>query len=150
MALEVSPGRRIASLRTLEVILLIAGCACGGNGAVPIDRIPGDKKLVELSAPETQGVCQWGEAVAREKLPPGTNCGGNPISFGGCLTVGPECQATVAQWQQCLPALLDRFARDPCQIFSLAFSQSQFAAFIEQTPGCQGLGPCGTTMVSSH
>ena len=134
----------------VALTLLFAASACGGDDAVAIDRIPGDKKLVDLSAAETRGVCQWGEGLAREKLPPGTNCGGNPVSFAGCITVGPECPATVAQWQQCIPSLLDRFARNPCQVVGLAFSQSELASFIEATSGCQGLGPCGTTMVSSR
>ena len=120
--------------------------ACGDDDPVPIEQIPGDTRISELDGPEMDGVCAWGKAVARQKLPPGTNCRGTPIMFTGCMPVPDACQATVAQWQVCTPALLDRFAEDPCLVLNFAFSPNDYTDFIEATPGCAGFGPCGTTM----
>jgi hypothetical protein len=132
----------------LPVLALVGIVACsGGPDTVPIDQVPPDKKVVDLSGPEQQGVCQWAEGIASQKLPPGTNCHGAAITIGGCVTVGPTCPATVAQWKTCFPALMDRFAQDPCQVLNLGFStQANLAMFINATPGCEGQGACGVVI----
>src|SRR6185436_17951049 len=117
--------------------------ACGDDStAVPFENIPKDKKLIELSADERQGVCQWGQGVAQQKLAPGgvaVTCHGNPISFQGCSVPSasdvndsgvPRCSATVGQWEGCLPNFLDRIAQDPCQVLSLAFSPTDLQTFV--------------------
>jgi hypothetical protein len=125
---------------------LVAYLAACGDDPVPIDEIPPDSRLSQLDSAEMDGVCAWGKGIANQKLPPGTNCHGTPIMFSGCMKVPAACTATVAQWRICMPNLLDRFAQDPCQVLDFAFSPGDFTEFIEATPGCQGLGPCGTTM----
>ena len=90
-------------------LVLFVACG-GGQDAVPIDQIPPDKLLVNLSGPEQQGLCQWAQSIASQKLPAGTNCHGIAININGCMSVTPACTATVSQWKVCLPALLDRFA----------------------------------------
>jgi hypothetical protein len=134
------------SSRGWEFVLGVA-VACGGSGSsgVPIDQIPPDKKLVDLTSGENQGVCDWATNLAKQKLA-GAMCNGSPITFGGCSGVGPMCMATVSEYQACLPNLLDGLASNPCQIIDFAFSMSDFEAFVNGIPGCAGLGACVTTM----
>jgi hypothetical protein len=127
--------------------------ACGDDSsAVPFESIPKDKKLIELSPEEKQGACQWGQGIAQEKLSPGgtpLTCHGNAIQFNGCNAPSAsqvDCTATVGQWEVCLPNLMDRFAQDPCQVFNLAFSQTDLENFVNETPGCAGMGPCAYTI----
>ena len=129
--------------------------ACGDDSsteAVPFDSIPKEKKLTELAPGEKQGVCQWAQGVAAQKLAPGgtpVTCNGNPLNFNSCSTPSAtqvNCTGTVGQWEACLPNFLDRIAHDPCVIFSLAFSQTELETFVNETPGCAGLGPCAYTI----
>ena len=143
------PGDHLLeALLWLSRLALAGVTACSGSAdSVPIDQIPPDKKVVDLSSAEQQGVCQWAEGIASQKLPPGTNCHGAAITINGCLTVAPACPATVSQWKVCFPALMDRFAQDPCQILNLGFStQANLATFINATPGCEGQGACGVVI----
>jgi hypothetical protein len=127
------------------VALVCFACSGGGSSTVPIDQIPPDKKLVDLSSGEMQGLCDWVTGLARQKLA-GATCNGSPISINSCMPVGPSCPATVSEYRACIPNLLDRFASDPCQIINLAFSQTALESFIDNTPGCAGQGPCATAM----
>ena len=120
---------------------------------MPIEDIPPDTKLVDLSAPEEQGVCDWGKDVARGKLPaPGSamDCDGITITFnetecGFPATAQSGCEATVAEWQVCFPEFVDALAEDPCLILDFAFSAEDLEAFVNAIPGCEGMGPCSYT-----
>jgi len=135
-----------ASIRGGVFVLGVA-VACGGSGnsSVPIDQIPPDKKLTDLSSGEEQGVCDWAANLARQKLA-GVMCNGSPLMLSGCSSVGAMCLATVSEYETCLPNILDGLASDPCQIFDFAFSMSDFEAFVNGTPNCAGLGPCVVSM----
>jgi hypothetical protein len=124
--------------------------ACGGSDdadTVRFEDIPGDKKLVDLNPAEVNGVCAWAGGIARQKLPaPGTqlDCDGLQITFNGvtqCGATPPTCEATVSEWAACFPNFIDRIAVDPCIILDLVFPDD-LEAFVEETPGCEGLGPC--------
>jgi hypothetical protein len=132
----------------MVLVLGVLACvvACGGDDAIPIDDIPQDTRLVDLSSAEFDGVCHWAAGIARQKVPEGTNCRGIPIGYSGCMQVPADCRATVGQWRVCVPALLDRFAEDPCAVLDLAFSPADLSGFVEDTPGCTTLGPCATAM----
>jgi hypothetical protein len=80
----------------------LGAVACGGHDAVPIDQIAPVKKLVDLNSAEAQGLCDWARGVYNEKLP-GARCGGNSVTFDGCMPVPADCPATVAQWKTCVP-----------------------------------------------
>jgi hypothetical protein len=141
--------RGIGSWTCLLVTLIVWGCG-DDDSVVPFEEIPPDKKLVELDAAELTGACRWAASLARQKLPPaGTklSCDGIEITLNApsCLSVGRDCDATVAEWEQCLPNVLDRLGDDPCLILEIAFP-SELAEFIETTPNCEGLGPCGTVV----
>jgi hypothetical protein len=134
-----------------SVLAFVGGCG-DDSSAVPFDSIPKDKRLVDLSPEEVQGTCQWGQDLARQKLAPGgapVTCNGNQINFNGCNVPSPsqvDCTATVGQWEACIPNFLDRIAQDPCQVLSLSFSQTELERFVNETPGCAGLGPCAYTI----
>jgi hypothetical protein len=138
----------------ISVLVSVAGCGDDSSTAVPFSSIPRDKKLTELSPEERQGVCDWGAGIAGSKLPaPGTrlNCDGRTITFNGsqCTSTSatpPACTATIGQWEVCFPAFIDRLAQDPCLIFDLGLSQSDLELFVNETPGCEGLGPCAFTI----
>jgi hypothetical protein len=134
----------------VAVSIALLGVACGSS-AVPIDKITPDKKLVDLSGDEQQGICDWATQMTRQKFaasPSQGRCGGQPLTLS-CMPVPQACPATVAQWMACLPNFVDRLAKDPCQVFQLAFSGS-VDTFIEETPNCQGLGSCGFSMTSGQ
>jgi hypothetical protein len=126
-------------------ILVSVACCGGGTTSVPVDQIPQDKKLVDLSSGESQGLCDWVTGLAKEKLS-GASCNGSPININSCTSVGAMCTATVAEYRGCIPNFLDRIAADPCQVISLSFSQADLEAFVDSTPGCAGQGPCAMTM----
>jgi len=126
-------------------VVLCAACGSSGSSSEPIDQIPPDTKLVDLNPSELQGVCDWVRGVAAQKLS-GASCNGSPIMFTTCMSPPSTCPATVAEYQACIPNLLGGFASDPCQVIDFAFSQSDFEAFVDGTPGCEGLGPCVTSM----
>ena len=136
-------------------VILLVGCGDDSSTAVPFSSIPKDKQLTELSPDERQGVCEWGAGIAgRELPPPGTrlNCDGIQLTFNGagsCASTRPsppECTATIAQWEVCFPAFIDRLAQDPCLILDLSRSQSELELFVNETPGCAGFGPCAYTI----
>ena len=121
--------------------------ACGDDSAVPIDEIPPETRLVDLSGPERQGVCEWSTAVAREQLPAMFQCNGVTLSLMNCRFPSSDadgCVGTVAQWQVCLPNFVDRLAEDPCQILDLVFP-GELGEFVDETPSCAGLGACTYT-----
>jgi hypothetical protein len=129
----------------------LASLSCGSNSAVPIAKIQPDKTLVDLNADEKQGVCDWSTDLANMKLPKaGTNlsCHGIAITFNGaseCMfpaAAQQTCVATVSQYQACIPHIIDKIAADPCVVIDVALS-GNVNKFIEETTGCQGLGPCG-------
>jgi hypothetical protein len=128
--------------------------ACGDDSSnvVPFDSIPPDKKLIDLNSAEQQGTCQWATQLADEKLRPGgvaLTCNGTPLNISSCsfpTSAQTACTATVGEWKVCFPNFLDRIAQDPCQVLSLAFSQSELETFVNETPGCAGLGPCAYTI----
>jgi hypothetical protein len=146
-------------MRDVGRIAVVACLACAASGAtgcgdddssVPFDQIPRDKKLVDLTEEERRGACEWGAAIARQKLPPpGTqlNCGGVRLTLNApqCLPIRPGCSGTVGQWEVCLPLFVDELAQDPCLILDLGFSQSETEDFVNSIPGCEGLGSCVTT-----
>jgi hypothetical protein len=144
------PASMRALLRTSLLFLALGAAACGDDGeaAVPIEQIPPDKRLRDLSEGERKGACAWASEVAEGKLPaPGTrlSCGvtwnGTNCSFRG---VPAECQATVAEWRVCIPNFFGRLGEDPCQILELQFPAA-LEEFIDSTPGCEGQGVCGST-----
>jgi hypothetical protein len=120
--------------------------ACGDDDPIPIDDIPEETRLVDLSATEYDGVCAWASELAKEKFPPGTNCNGVAISYQGCMRPPANCPGTLGQWKVCIPVFFDRIAQDPCVVLDLAFFPEDLAAFVEETPGCATLGPCATAM----
>lgn len=138
------------TLAALGVALTVAGCGSDDEDEVPIDQIPADKAVINLSAAEQRGLCSWATDVAKSELPPaGTQvqCGGLTITVNtlGCMNpTSPSCTATVAQWRSCLPGVMSRIGDDPCLILSLQ-APGAFSEFLEETPGCAGMGPCGTT-----
>jgi hypothetical protein len=121
---------------------------CGGDSTVPIGDIPPDKKLVDLNSDERQGVCDWAMDVVHQKLPSDkANCNGIPLNFSCGLPQSADsgCEGTVAQWQVCFPNFMDRIAADPCLVLDLGLSTADLSAFVNETPGCEGLGPCSYT-----
>ena len=141
---------RAASGWAVWIALAIAALGCGDDSAVPIEEIPPDTRIVDLSGPERQGVCDWGRAEARKQLPPSFNCNGVQLSLMGCQFPSSDasgCVATVSQWQSCLPRFVARLAEDPCQILDLIFP-GEFSAFIDETPGCEGLGACAVVTMT--
>jgi hypothetical protein len=133
-----------APLLVATVAALCAGCVWDDSDVVPLDQVPPEKRLVDLSPAEERGLCEWGEGVIRDKVAGRTiECNGNPIRFSGCLGASEACPATVGQWTDCIPNLLDALFADPCLVISFSF-ESEFQAFIDETPSCEGLGACGT------
>jgi hypothetical protein len=127
------------------VLGVLGACGGSGNSSVPIDQIPPDKKLVDLSSGESQGVCDWVTGLARQKLA-GAMCNGSPIMLNGCMAVPQGCPATVSQYQACMPNFLDALASNPCQILDFAFSMSDFESFVNGLPDCSGIGACVVSM----
>lgn len=126
--------------------------ACGGeDDEVPIDEIPQDKPVTALSDAEERGLCSWAKGVAKSELPPaGTQvrCGGLTITMAStqCMNpTSPSCPATVGEWRACFPAFIARIGDDPCLILQLQ-APGALSEFLEATPGCAGMGACGTTM----
>jgi hypothetical protein len=111
----------VAAIGALGSLVLVCLAACGGEDdePVPIEEIPSDSRLSQLGAAELDGACEWASALAMEALPPGTMCNGVPIQSTGCMPVPDSCPATVGQWMQCLPSLLDRFGQEPCVLLDL-------------------------------
>jgi hypothetical protein len=139
---------RARKLATAASLSCAVACGGGDDDAVPIENIPSDTLLVELSPAEHRGVCEWGHSMASEKLSGRQlDCNGIAIEINRtCSRTRSECPATVGEWQVCTPAILDRLIEDPCLVLDLSFSESDLAAFIEETPGCEGLGACGTVL----
>jgi hypothetical protein len=134
--------RWFGCLAITVVAFLPSACGDDSPDAVPFDSIPKDKKLVDLSPGERQGACQWAGDVARQKLGSAT-CGGQPLTLSGCVfPSGAQCTATVGQWEVCLPNVFGELAKDPCQLFSFAFSPNGFSDFVNGIPGCEGQGAC--------
>jgi hypothetical protein len=134
-------GLLVFALATLALL------ACG-DSATSVEDIPADKKVVDLNASEEQSLCAWSSQVASEKLaaaPAKGRCGNAQFSVMGCMMLQADCDATVAQFKACIPNFIGRIADDPCVVFSLT-SQVEVSSFIEETPGCAGLGPCGFVM----
>jgi hypothetical protein len=131
---------------------LLVSCGDDESSAVPIDSIPPDKQLIALSPEEQEGVCQWAGDVARDKLSSGgapLTCHGNAITLSTCnfpTSAQVRCTATIGEWRACLPNFLDAIAADPCQVLSLAFSQTALEDFVNGIPGCEGQGPCAYTV----
>jgi hypothetical protein len=127
------------------VVGVVGACGGSGSSSVPIDQIPPDEKLVDLSPGETQGVCDWLTGLAKQKLA-GAMCNGSPITLNGCMGVASGCPATVSQYEACMPNFLDALASDPCQIIDFAFSMSDFESFVDGLPDCSGIGACVVSM----
>jgi hypothetical protein len=136
--------------KPLACILLLGVLGCGGAGdedapPVPIESIPDDERLADLSDPEIEGVCDWAKELAREALPPaGTriDCDGLQIQIGAprCGDVN-RCEATLGDYEACLPNVMQRIGEDPCQLLDLVTDEdAQY--FVETTPGCEGLDGC--------
>jgi hypothetical protein len=139
---------RVVRIVGFCLVLQLPGCGGDDSTAVPVDSIPSDKKLIELSGDEQQGVCQWVTDLASQKLA-GANCHGNAITFNSCsfpTSAQVNCTATLGQWRACIPNFMDQIAQDPCQVLNLAFSQSELEAYVNAIPGCEGLGPCAYTI----
>jgi hypothetical protein len=135
------PGRAVA-LSFAAIPPISVGHRWGNGGAT--GGSADEKRLVDLSPAEERGLCEWGEGVIRDKVAGRTiECNGNPIRFSGCLGASEACPATVGQWTDCIPNLLDALFADPCLVISFSF-ESEFQAFIDETPSCEGLGACGT------
>jgi hypothetical protein len=49
------------------------------------------------------------------------------------------------EWQACFPLVMSRLGDDPCLILSLQ-APGALEEFVNETPGCEGLGSCTTTM----
>jgi hypothetical protein len=142
----------------MALLALCSVCsACGGDDeeeVVPIEQIPPDKPLVSLAPAEQRGLCAWGKAVAQMELPPaGTtlNCGGLTITVSQTSCVyttadASRCDASVMEWQACLPHFFSRLGDDLCQILPLQ-APGALEAFVNETPGCEGLGGCTSTML---
>jgi hypothetical protein len=127
------------------VFLALAACNGDDGQSVPIEEIPGDKLLVDLTADEFTGVCDWAAGLSEEKLTPETACDGRRVQFQGCMRVHDRCTATVEEWMSCLPDMIDKFAQDPCESLEVDTSE-EFAEFIDEIPSCEGLGHCANTM----
>jgi hypothetical protein len=132
-------------LGLLVFLLALAACSGDDSESVPIEDIPGDKLLVDLTADEFTGVCDWAAELSEEKLTAETACDGRPVQFQGCMRVHDRCTATVEEWMGCIPDLIDSFADDPCAALEVDTSED-FAAHIEAIPSCEGLGHCANTM----
>jgi hypothetical protein len=129
-----------------RLLLILALAACGDDDPVPIDEIPGDTKLSELSSAEFDGVCEWGADVSREKLPSGANCRGTPFNLSGCMRVPSSCQLTVGDWKACIPVVFERIAADPCELLDLGPNLSDIKAYFEEIPECVTTAACVTVM----
>lgn len=123
----------------------MAPSACGDDSPVPIDEIPEETKVTELSNAEAAGVCDWGDQLFRDIVPAGTNCRGVPLTYDGCMFDRTmACSATVGELEVCLPALLERIVLEPCDLYDLGPSLPAVMAFVEAIPGCETLAPCVT------
>jgi hypothetical protein len=144
--------------KSLALLAVPALVACSGSDdeetpAVPIEQIPDDTKVVELTAGERKGVCNWAKELAREELPaPGTkiNCDGLQITMNAASCSVPDeddaaCTATLGEYEVCLPSLMARIGDDPCQLLEL-LSEESAVYFVETTPGCMGLGHCASAL----
>jgi hypothetical protein len=88
-------------------------------------------------------------SVARDELPPsGTviSCGAVDLRINAPTCDFPDnglpgCEATLAEYKVCVPAVTSRIAANPCQLLEIV-TDEQARAFVEATPGCEGLGPC--------
>jgi hypothetical protein len=117
--------------------------------SVPIEDIPDDKRLADLTDGEQRGVCEWASSVATEELPaPGTviSCGGVEITINAPTCDFPDnglpgCEATLAEYKVCVPAVTSRIAMNPCLLLDIV-TDEEAQQFVESTPGCEGLGPC--------
>jgi hypothetical protein len=130
---------------TLVFLLALTACKDDDDASVPIEDIPGDKLVVDLTADEFTGLCDWAAELSDEKLTPETACDGVRVQFHGCMRVHDRCTATVDEWKRCLPDMIDKFAEDPCASLEVDTSE-EFAAFIDAIPSCEGLGACANTM----
>lgn len=128
----------------LLILLALSACKDNDDPAVPIEDVPGDKLLVDLTADEFTGLCDWSAEIADEKLTPETACEGTRVQFHGCMRVNERCMATVDEWRTCLPDMMDAFAADPCAALQVRSAET-FAAFLEQVPSCEGLSRCANT-----
>jgi hypothetical protein len=137
---------------------VLAVLGCGGEDeesdpVVPIEDIPEDKRIVDLTEAEERGVCDWASSVARDLLPPpGTviDCGGIEIRMNAPSCTFPNnglpgCDATLAEYMLCVPSFMSRIATDPCQLLDIT-SDAAAREFVETTPNCEGLGPCATAL----
>jgi hypothetical protein len=51
----------------------------------------------------------------------------------------------VLEWRTCFPEVIERIADDPCLVLSLQ-APGALQDFVNETPGCEGLGGCATTL----
>jgi hypothetical protein len=124
--------------------------SCGGGSTIPVDQIPADKKLVDVSSDEQSSLCSWLRSTAATKLPPsGTkvSCGGVsvPVNWSvDCMFsshLPPTCTATVAQARACYPAFFDRAATNLCRLATLT-GPSDLEDFISDIPACSWFRGC--------
>jgi hypothetical protein len=143
------PSRWALALVCLPGFLGCEGTEIASEPAVPIEDIPDDKRLGDLDDAEQRGVCAWASSVATERLPePGTviDCVETDIQINAPICDFPDnglpgCEATLADYKICIPALMSRIATNPCALLEI-ISDEQAREFVETTPGCEGLGPC--------
>ena len=149
---------RVSGRGALALGCLLALLGCGGEDeesdpVVPIEDIPEDKRIVDLTEAEERGVCDWASSIARDLLPPpGTviDCGGIEIRMNASSCTFPNsglpgCEATLAEYMLCVPSFMSRIATDPCQLLDIT-SDAAAREFVETTPNCAGLGPCATAL----
>jgi hypothetical protein len=129
----------------LIVLTSLAACSADDDEGVPVEEIPGDKLLVDLTADEFTGLCDWAAELSHETFTDEVHCEGTRVQFHGCMRVSERCTATVEQWRDCIPDMIDHFAEYPCEALEVRSSED-FAAFIEEVPTCEGLGHCANTI----
>jgi hypothetical protein len=133
--------------RVASIALLAAYALACGDSPVLVEDISPNKRLVDLSDAEFDGLCDWSQDVLASR--PSEACGQDDFNMGCERPKDKACQATVAQYQACLPNLLDSLSQGGYCDLLFSIVEGRFQGIVDATPGCEGYAVCTNSYVTN-